>query len=748
MQRNIIPGAVMALIVLCPTLLFAQVQKITILNDKKQPLAYAHYHYGDQNGHADESGEIQIQFVDGQQLLISHIELGQQTIASDKVKQALENGTLQLDEGNPLILQPVSILAKRNDKALSMEVDQQDRLSHDAGDFLSQLPGVAVIRKSGNYGFDPVLRGFKYDQLNLVIDGVQSANAACPNRMDPPASQVPMHRIAKVEVLKGPYALRYGPSFGGTLNFLETDPEFSLQKQWDARISSSYESNGDILRNEGMLGWQSADWQLELNGSWSEGNDYLDGEGNSVAAQFNRGSFGARLARKLTDNQTLDISATRNLARDVDFTGLPMDLVSDDTWLLRAHHAITLERSRLTSINTSVYATLVEHVMDNLNKKLNPRMVNAVTDVSTRTYGGRSEAQFSLPFGFAFAGIDLKVEEAFGFRTRDMLMGPMAGKSLKDNVWQHGRITRTGIFTEYHLQKGKSQYVFAGRVDYNQANTLDEAEEFSQNYADNQETDLNFSLSAGSNFDLNNFTLGLWLGRGQRSAGITERFINFFPVGLDPFELIGNPALKPESNNQVDLKIGYQEKGTSMDLNLFASYLQDYISSEVRPEISPRLPGSPGVRQFVNIDEAVLAGFEFTWSQKLFKPIIQNVSLIYTYGQDLVRDDPLPEILPMEFRYEVKGYFVQDKLFAGINFRHVWKQERVSEIFAEKTTDGFTLADINLHYQLSNSFKFSVGIENIWDEYYTEHLNRAVRGTGERIYLPGRNFFTTFTYNL
>ena len=44
-------------------------------------------------------------------------------------------------------------------------------------------PGIGFgIEKRGNYGIEPVLRGFKYSQLNVQFDGgVHSANA-CPNR--------------------------------------------------------------------------------------------------------------------------------------------------------------------------------------------------------------------------------------------------------------------------------------------------------------------------------------------------------------------------------------------------------------------------------------------------------------------------------------------------------------------------------------------------------------------------------------
>jgi iron complex outermembrane receptor protein len=49
----------------------------------------------------------------------------------------------------------------------------------------------------------------------------------------------------------------------------------------------------------------------------------------------------------------------------------------------------------------------------------------------------------------------------------------------------------------------------------------------------------------------------LWLGRAQRSGSLTERFINYFPVGQDPYEMLGNPQLLPEVNNQADLTFAW-----------------------------------------------------------------------------------------------------------------------------------------------------------------------------------------------
>ena len=85
-------------------------------------------------------------------------------------------------------LQPVTVISLKqtDEKDQRIMVSDQERLHHDAGAILNQNPVVNGIRKSGAFAFDPVMRGFKYEQLNIVIDGLQFAIAACPNRMDPP----------------------------------------------------------------------------------------------------------------------------------------------------------------------------------------------------------------------------------------------------------------------------------------------------------------------------------------------------------------------------------------------------------------------------------------------------------------------------------------------------------------------------------------------------------------------------------
>lgn len=721
-------------------------KQISLLNKESAlPIANATFKYDTQNGLSDQNGIIQFTYVEGAEMQLSHVNFGKWLLTDEEVKTAIRTKAIYRNEIT-VNLYPVTVIAVKPQNTQpkdGLKLESQDRLEHDAANILNQTPAFNSIRKGGNYGFEPVFRGFKYDQLNIVMNGTQSATAACPNRMDPPTSQMAPNMMNRIEVLKGPHALRYGTGFGATVNFIPTPLQFAGEPDFYGRLSSGYESNGNLRRGESNVGYRNDFLDFGVFASWSEGDDYTSGNGETVQADFSRGSFGANLGIKLDANQQLRLSATYNRARDADFPALPMDLRVDDTWMFNARHDIQIQGKNLQSVNTTLFGSFVDHTMNNLLKPLDPRMLNAETVAETYNYGGRTESVWQFGGNRLYAGLDLRVEGAEGIRTRDFLMGPMAGNRVEDNAWQEGEISKTGLFFEYQLKGTSFDYVFSGRMELNTATVNDPATEFSQINPDASVTQVNPSISAGILKQLGDkVQTSLWLARAQRSGSLTERFINYFPVGQDPFEMLGNPQLEAETNYQTDLNIKWQpQDGSVIQFDVFYAYLENYISSVIDETVSPRLPMSPGVRQFVNIDNAMKTGFEITWDQELVAGLNHRLGLAYTYGQDMERNEPLPEIAPLDLRYSIFGKYFKNRMRPEITFRYVAEQSRVSEEFGENVTPTFSLIDVKVGYKVTNSLSMNVGINNVFDENYFEHLTRSVRGTMNPIFAPGRNAF-------
>ena len=122
------------------------------------------------------------------------------------------------------------------------------------------------------------------------------------------------------------------------------------------------------------------------------------------------------------------------------------------------------------------------------------------------------------------------------------------------------------------------------------------------------------------------------------------------------------------------------------------------------------------------------------------------MGIAYTYAQDLVRDQPLPEIPPMDFRYVLAGSYFKNKLKPEIVFRYVTEQTRISSEFGENTSPSFALLDVKIGYSITKMLKVNVGVNNIFNENYYEHLSRNVRGTMGPIYAPGRNIYANLSF--
>ena len=729
---------------------YSQEKSLKIVDELSgQPVSDVHFNYSGKSGFSNVSGEIIIDFSDVKPLQLSHIRYGKITVSSKELKTAFENGILKL-KLNENLLMPVTVVKVHQSAGETSlySVDLKDKLEHDASQLLDEIPSISTIRKSGSYGFDPVLRGFKYDQLNLVIDGVQTASAACPNRMDPASSQIPVNMVSEVEILKGPHSFRYGNVFGGTINFKSSEPRFSNNLKPFGRVGTSFETNGNIFRTEGVGGFSSKQIDLSLFGSLSQGNDYTDGSDTLVQADFNRLNWGGKLGFKLGEKQKLGILISNNRAHDVDFVTLPMDLRNDNTWLASANHSMVFYNKKLSSWKTAFYYTEVNHLMDNLSKDSSPRTVDAVSDAATMNYGGRSELRFDFKKGPFFTGIDYRFESADGFRTRDILMGPLAGKTMIDNIWQDAQIQRGGVFGEMHFAAGALDLSFSGRLDLNKATANNPDAAFLALYPDVNSEFVNPSFSVGGTQKVGKkSSVGLWLGTAQRSPGISERYINFFPVGLDPYEMVGNPQLKPETNNQADLVFKYQSNTTLVSFNLYSSFLRNYISSEIDKSLKPKMSTSPGVRRFTNIDKAMIFGFEAGWEQQLFSFLKHDFQLVYTYGIDQVLEEPLPEIPPFELNYRLMGNFAGGKILPEIQFRQVFEQNRISESYGETKTPAFNVVNLKCNWIITGILTVSGGMQNLFDTAYYEHLARKTP-LKRPVYSPGRSFYATLTINL
>jgi len=243
-----------------------------------------------------------------------------------------------------------------------------------------------------------------------------------------------------------------------------------------------------------------------------------------------------------------------------------------------------------------------------------------------------------------------------------------------------------------------------------------------------------------------NWSVSLWAARSQRLASLTERYINYFPIGLDPYEMVGNTALTPETNYQSDLTISYQDAVFQVELNGFISNINDFIQAYIVEGLAPRIASSPGVRQYNNISSVFRYGGELSALFKANQNITHRVDLAYTWAEDQTLHEALPEIAPLDMRYQININLADQRLHHKLSLRHVLVQNRVSSYFGEIPSNAFTTLDLHSQIRLRSKIQLGIALQNKLNENYAEHLNRISRLSGTPILAPGRSLIVNVSY--
>lgn len=705
------------------------------------PVANASWEYGSSKGITNDVGQLTINLNDKDELLITNTGFEQVKLSPAQLKIAAAPGIIYLQLIKHVYLAPVTVYAIRNIKSTgAVKLGASDYLEHDAGKVLDAIPGINTIQKSGSYGWDPVMRGFKLEQLNVVTNNGLTALAACPNRMDPPTSQVMLSQMDEIEIVKGPHSFRYGPVVGGMIHFKQLDKAPAKDASVNGRLAASYETNAAIKSTEGIIHFPKGKSVFSIAGGYAKGDNYKDGGDSVIASFFNRGTVGLQWNYHMNGTDKLNLSVTRNFARDAAFPALGMDLLSDDTWLIQAG----LQKKKINhwyaQWQLQANASFVDHVMGNRLRPDSYAKAAMQSDAFTHALNLRTEWSNSRGKHSWIAGADLLQNYADGERSRKMKMGPMAGKNFLDTLWPQAYQLRAGVFAEgkYSLKHFVLQY--AARLE-NQHSQADNAPtHFKALFAKTSNNDVNLSLSIGlTKTWTGGWGTGLWLGRGVRSGSITELYIHSFAIGMDPYEIMGNPQLKPEVNYQLDYMLSYKHNNSTLQLQPFYSFVQHYITPVINSKIAP-IFGGPGVKEYVNIKRAELYGFEWSWAQQWTPALQQQTTVSYSTGYNKETDEILPEMSPWNINTKFNAMLWKNKLqpYAGIYYTS--KRDKVSTSAGEQPSDEFTLIHAGLRCLPVKNIALTFAVNNLTNKTYREPLSRYIAYPARPLNAPGRSF--------
>ncbi len=472
------------------------------------------------------------------------------------------------------------------------------------------------------------------------------------------------------------------------------------------------------------------------------------------------------MAIKLFPKSIVQLSFIHNNNSNSLFPALPMDQKKDDAFLYAINYNQLLGKY-FTSFSIDMYKTTVYHDMDN---ELKPTFSKMQAYATANTFEQGVFTKFNFSFNKLNWNTGFNYTHVFkdGSRnvTMKMLMNNEIFVSKKiTNLWDNANIQKYAWWNELIYNYNAFDFFLSTRIEKSNSFSTDTFSlQSSKTFFDFDKTQEKwlYSFNASSKYSINkSIQVSISLKSAQRNADLLESYIKFLPISYDNYDYLGNPYLKPERNNEIDLSIDYQLTNKfKTSFTYYYAYIQDYISAKVIPPsiATPKTQGVIGVKQFDNFSFAKLQGFEALMEFKINKNINISQSAFFTYGKisqsemqikkdanvvetKVIENDNLSEIPPLESLTKLSMFFLHNTLFFELSLRCVANQNNISTSMYESTTPGFIVIDNAINYKLIKYITIYGGINNILNNPYYEHLNRRQIGTTQKLYEPGR-FFT------
>lgn len=634
----------------------------------------------------------------------------------------------------------------------------------DVAKILSEtLPEINHIRASG-VGSDIILRGFRKDNINVLIDGGKICGA-CPNRMDPPAMHISASDIESIEVKEGVFDVENFGSLAGVIDVKTKEPKSKPNAQVDLSLGSFGYKKGSL-----NLGAGSETLKFSLGYSYEESDQYEDGDGKTLAEQveeisalegtkyksefkdakaFERESLWLKSLINLSENQTLSINYFRDSTDDALYPAFGMDAQIDESDMVNIKYSYKDFRAKY-------YYSKVEHEMGTeFRKASNDPALFRTHRVESRISGIKLAKDFNLDEYRFTLGVDGSDRNWYG----NCLSEPEPRK-LKQVRIPDVTTKNRALFGKLHRSLDNIDISLGVRADMTKisadrgvihsASNIDMAKMAISKYYQGSEGRDYKSLSANilTRYNFNSdSSIYVGVGESSRVPDAKEMYFISFMDGV--WKIAGNPNLEQTINREVDL--GFDTlltESTSFNLNLFYSDLKDFIY--MHKVTSNEKIGST----FSNID-ATIYGFDASLSHSFTNSIWLDVALAYQRGEksdnSIGEDRDLAEIPPLKTRVALT--YDDSKYFGSLALISALKQDNIDSENGEREIDGYSTLNLKLGYNFNRNLSFNIGLDNILDETYA--VNNSYIGRGVIASTPtdvmvlnesGRYLYTNLRY--
>ena len=619
------------------------------------------------------------------------------------------------DADSAHILAPIVVTAQQGNDAHGLIVHADPKQptqpipAVDGAAYLQSIVGFNQIKNGGANG-DVTFRGMFGSRIKILTDGTENLGA-CPSRMDSPASYVSPESYDKITVVKGPQTVQYAHTGSAATVIFEREPEqLTSAKPYRGQASVMLGSYGRLDQNvEAAVGDETK--YARLNASRSIADSYQDGADNTVPSDWEK--WNADLALGWTPNEDtwIELKGGKSDGEAV-YAGRSMD----GSKFARESLGLHVEKKNIGEVIKKVEAQVDysynDHVMDNFSlRKFNPAdgmSMPMASNVARRTLNARVAMTQDWGQLQLISGIDSQKNEHT--KRSGSLMSPYQNKARVGDM----DFESYGAFGELsYAFNDQHKLVTGARVD--------------QAKIDNLATDTERKETLPSGFIRIESELAEHV-KTYAGLGYVERVPDYWELFSTKYhQSTGTTFADLENEKTAQFDAGYQyEQGAFKSwASVYAGLIQDYILVKYVPVIS--MGKTKYEARSRNVD-ATIAGAEAGVAYQLTDQIQADISAMYAWGENTTDHTALPQIAPLEGRFNLR--YVQEKYNLGLLWRVVAAQDRTS--YREGNIIGYDLEDsksfgtlsLNGTYNIQKDLDLSVGIDNVLNKNYAEHLNK------------------------
>nr|WP_321411125.1 TonB-dependent receptor [uncultured Allomuricauda sp.] len=605
-------------------------------------------------------------------------------------------------------------------------------------EFLASSDNISFIKR-GAYAWEPLLNNMGMERSTITIDGMH-VFGACTDKMDPITSYVESNNLASVNITSGQQGASNGATVAGSVDLKRKSTPFSMRSNWAGTYQTGFELNNEQLYNQGNIAYSSRNFVAEGSISYRRAENYTDGNDEVVDhSQYKKFNTSIGLAYKTGDLSSIRVDAIFDVAKDVGYPALPMDLWLSRAIITSATYKQFFEEGLVKVWDTKVYYNAIEHYMDDTTRPEN--LVHMDMPGWSTTYGLLSKVH--LQKNRFSSEIQLNAYDNLSIAEMRMYPQDRSERTMFAYSWPWVTTQYAGLSLNNALEISEMGEInFGGSlgVNCNHSKYVDFNWIFYPG-APQEKTRWLPSLYAGYKHKVNQFDFSIGAGYGHRAPSVSEGYGYYIYNSFDRYDYIGNPNLKNEVSYELNASAGFRNEKFSVVANANYFYIQDYIIGRILSLGSPMNYQSVGVKGYTSLDYATLLNFSLNSSYAINSDLHWKGNLAYARGLDNDQGN-LPFIRPLSYQtslhYQNGAFGVQTTLFGDV------EQEHYSPEYGEDLTPAYTILNLSADYSFKlNNYKtvLQVGAENVLNQYYSTYADWG------NIPRMGRNFFSSLQIN-